>query len=61
MTYQCSLCHKEVEGDLLEYIDHTEKHIIDEIKSTHPEWVEGDGVCHKCVEYFKNQLKGNKK
>ena len=58
MEYKCSLCHKKVDGDLLVFTNHTEEHIFDEIKSTHPEWVGDDGVCQKCVEYFKGQMKG---
>ena len=59
MEYQCSVCKETVQGDLLVYIDHTEKHIMDEIKANHPDWVEKDGVCHKCVDYYKGQMKGN--
>jgi hypothetical protein len=59
MAYQCSICQEVVKGDLLVYIGHTEKHIIDEIKSNHPDWVEKDGVCQKCVDYYKKQMKGN--
>ena len=59
MEYKCSACNKEVDGDLLVYVDHTERHIIDEIKISHPEWVENDGPCQKCVDYFKGQMKGN--
>ncbi|VAX36245.1 hypothetical protein MNBD_UNCLBAC01-1427 [hydrothermal vent metagenome] len=60
MNYQCSVCHKEIQGDMFTYIEHTEKHIIDEIKASHPEWVENDGLCKKCMEYYQNQLKGKK-
>jgi len=59
MGYQCSVCQETVQDDLLVYIDHTEKHIMDEIKANHPDWVEKDGVCQKCVDYYKGQMKGN--
>ena len=59
MDYQCSVCDEKVKGGLLVYIDHTEKHIVDEIKAKHPEWAEKDGICPKCVDYFKEQMKGN--
>ncbi|MCA9407538.1 MAG: hypothetical protein KC733_02525 [Candidatus Omnitrophica bacterium] len=58
MEYLCSLCGKTVQGDAVEFINHTETRIIDEIKANHPEWEEKDGVCRKCVEYFRRQLKG---
>ena len=59
MEYKCSICSEEVGGDLLVFIDHTEKHIMDEIKLNHPDWVENDGVCQKCIDYYKGQMKGN--
>ena len=58
MEYKCSLCSEKVDGDLLVFVDHTEKHIIDEIKVKHPEWADEDGVCKPCVEYFRSQIKG---
>ncbi len=59
MKYKCDVCNDSVEGDLLVYIDHTEQHIIDEIKTKHPSWIEKDGVCRKCKDYYRDQLKGN--
>lgn len=58
MEYKCSTCNETIEGDLLVYIDHTQKHIMDEIKLRHPEWVEKDGLCQKCADYYKEQMKG---
>ena len=59
MEYKCSVCQEQVEGDLLVYINHTQEHIIDEIKTKHPEWIENDGICPKCEDYFKSQIKGS--
>ena len=59
MEYKCSVCKEEVEGDLLIYVDHTEKHIVDEIKANHPQWAESDGMCKKCIDHYRNQMKGN--
>ena len=58
MEYHCSTCNEKVDGDLLVFVDHTETHIVDEIKLKHPKWVTNDGVCTKCFEYYKNQIKG---
>ena len=58
MEYKCSICGEHVPHDLLVYIDHTEKHIVEEIQAKHPEWVEKDGVCKKWLEYFHNQING---
>jgi len=59
MEYKCSLCEKKIEDDLTVYIDHTEKHIVEEIQSDHPEWVNEDGICPKCVDYYRKQMKGD--
>lgn len=58
MEYVCPVCGKPVSEDLHQYVDHTEKHIIDIIKKKHPEWIEQDGLCHKCLKYYKKEMKG---
>ncbi len=60
MSYKCPVCGEQIKRDLTAYIDHTEKHIIDEIKGNHPDWVEKNGLCHKCLKYYRNQMKGEK-
>lgn len=59
MEYTCGVCGEKVEGDPSEYVNHTEKHIVDAIQSDHPEWGGEDGVCQKCLEYYHKQLKGD--
>ncbi len=58
MEYTCGVCRMKVPRDLLVFKDHTEAHIADEIKKNHPEWVEADGVCRKCLAHFKKAMKG---
>ena len=58
MQYQCSVCDQKVEGDALKFIEHTEVHIMEEIRKKHPEWQDKDGLCPKCEAYFRSQLKG---
>jgi len=58
MPYQCPVCGNIVKSSLAEYIKHTEKHIVDEIKKDHPRWAEKNGVCPKCLEYYRKQIKG---
>jgi len=60
MKYICDTCGEEVTGGALLFIAHTEKHIVDIIKRHHPDWVEKSGVCPRCLDYFKKQLKGEK-
>ncbi|MCK5012632.1 MAG: hypothetical protein KAS66_02345, partial [Candidatus Omnitrophica bacterium] len=58
MEYKCSVCDEHVKDDLLVYINHTETHIMDEIRASHPDWAEKDGLCKKCIDYYRDQLKG---
>ena len=53
----CPTCNKNMPRDLLVVIPHTEEHIVDVIKKNHPEWVEADGICKKCYEYYKKQMR----
>jgi len=57
IDYVCPVCSKKMRRELDVIIPHTESHIIDIIKQEHPGWVESGGVCKKCYEYFKKQLK----
>ena len=59
MEYLCSACGAKVNADMLVYREHVNKHVIDLIKTDHPDWVEHDGVCRKCVEYYESELKGS--
>jgi hypothetical protein len=52
------MCGKKVQRELMVFISHTEDHIAEEIKKKHPEWKEESGVCRKCLDYYKEQLKG---
>jgi len=58
MKYQCPVCGKVVQDELPVFISHTEEHVVDIIKDKHPEWIEKNGLCHKCFDYYKGQLKG---
>ena len=57
MKYYCDICNEEIEGGAAAYINHTEAHIIEAIKSENPNWVEKNGVCKKCIEYYRKQMK----
>ncbi|MCB9799290.1 MAG: hypothetical protein H6757_00845 [Candidatus Omnitrophica bacterium] len=47
-----------MERDLVKYLDHTNGHVIDQIKKQHPEWIAADGGCQSCVQYYEKQLSG---
>ena len=57
--YECPVCEKEMKRELLMFLNHANQHIIEAIKQEHPEWVSSDGVCGKCMEYYKKQLAGS--
>lgn len=59
MEYRCAACGEVFSHDLLVYVDHTEKHIVDLLKHDHPEWVEKDGICRQCLEYYRAELRGS--
>jgi hypothetical protein len=47
----------EMPRELEIIIPHTEQHIIEAIKKSHPDWIEDDGVCKRCYEFYRNQMK----
>jgi hypothetical protein len=60
MEYTCGVCKKKVGKDFYKFVSHTEGHIIDVIKKSHPQWIEKNGVCGQCLEYYHKQIKGEK-
>ena len=46
---ECVLCKKDVMAIYREL----EKSVIEMIKRENVEWVEADGACPKCIEYYK--------
>lgn len=60
IDFVCPTCGKSIPRDLLVIVPHTEEHIVEAIKKKHPDWAEKDGVCKKCYEYYKSQMKGGK-
>ena len=49
MAY-CKVCDAEV--DALEH--EAEQMVIKMIKKGHPAWIEADGACKKCIDYYKS-------
>ena len=47
---KCTLCGQETDS-----IAHlAEQTLIDFIKQKNPDWVESDGACEKCIDYYNN-------
>lgn len=59
MSFHCSVCNQDVSGDLVNVTSHTEVHIVDLIKHDHPQWVEANGVCQKCLDYYRAEISGS--
>lgn len=55
-NYICPTCGEPVERDLLVFLHHTDRHIIDALKELHPEWVEEDGESPKVLDFYRAQL-----
>jgi len=58
MEYKCPVCGKLETGDFLEYTRHTEEHIVELIRQKNPRWTDKDGICRKCADYYRKQIKG---
>ena len=59
MNYLCSVCNQKVSADLMVYKMHTENHIVDLVKHDHPNWIESNGLCQKCLKYYEEEIKGS--
>lgn len=54
---RCSLCDSYVPEESLYMHRKIEKAIVDLIKQKNPQWVETDGSCAKCYEYYRTLVK----
>ncbi|HAJ56758.1 MAG TPA: hypothetical protein DCL35_03185 [Candidatus Omnitrophica bacterium] len=55
MRKECPICKKSVEEDVSKICQDAEDWIIKAIRRSHPDWVEKNGTCSKCVDYYKKQ------
>jgi len=46
----CKLCDEATDN----LVKQVETSVLDMIKKHHPDWVETDGSCKKCVAYYEN-------
>jgi len=53
---KCPVCGVEVVRDVSAFLDHTKQHILDVVRSRHPEWIARDGSSARCGEYYEEQL-----
>jgi len=60
MDFVCPTCEKRMARELEVIIPHTEEHIINAIRKTHPNWAEKNGICKKCYDFYKSQFPSKK-
>ncbi len=49
-----SLCKREESAIVVDICVSAYQYIIKRIREEHPDWVEEDGACPKCVEHYRN-------
>lgn len=49
----CPICKKQKEDLIVNICTDAYKFVIKRIKEGHPDWIEEDGACPKCIEYYK--------
>jgi hypothetical protein len=53
MKSRCPVCKKFVEEDMVKLCQEADDWILTTIRRAHPDWIETDGSCSKCIEYYK--------
>ena len=53
IRYQCHRCGKYIESSSVLAHAKAEEYLIGLIKRDHPEWVEAEGTCHRCEDYYQ--------
>ena len=61
MDYICPVCKEKLERDPSVVIPHTDEHIVDAIKKGHPEWIDTDGLCPKCLAFYHKEMRHHEK
>lgn len=52
-SLQCPLCQDQVENLVYRFHIENEQEVINRIKADHSEWVEQDGACTRCLDYYQ--------
>ena len=51
-TVRCPICGEDVPTEAVVLHSLAESYTIEQIRKDHPEWVEEDGACPKCLEFY---------
>ena len=49
----CPICKRENDEGTVDLCSAAYKYVIEKIRRDHPKWVEKDGACPKCLEYYE--------
>ena len=49
----CPICHRAVDEDIVTACQEAQGWVIESIRRQHPDWVEADGSCLRCLEYYQ--------
>ena len=52
----CPLCNDPVDKLLYRFHIDSERQVMDRIKEQHPGWLEDNGVCSRCVDYYHTEI-----
>lgn len=55
-TYTCPTCGDAVDRDILLFLHHTDRHILEALKELHPEWVKANGESPRVLDFYRAQL-----
>lgn len=53
MQKKCPICNRLVEENIVNLCRDAEDWILQSIKRAHPDWIERDGTCSRCLNYYK--------
>ncbi len=53
MRKKCPICNRFIEENIVKLCQDAEDWILQSIKRAHPDWVERDGSCSRCLNYYK--------
>ena len=53
-SYICPICGDRVRPEIRGLHALAERWVIEQIKKRHPEWVEADGLCPKCLDHYRD-------
>jgi len=57
-VYVCPTCGEKMDRDLMLFIQHTDAHVVEELKKKNPQWITKEGYCPKCLEHYKASMRG---